>query len=294
MCLESLQKQSRECGADASTNAAKCTTGKPFLTLRRLPMTNLNARCQCRVATILLSICTTIVSLCTAKPSFAGVNATMCEAYASSADHATGLMKEIGGVASPSNPRYRTDAQGNSYHVSHTGWCSGARIESVADEEVGRLQDLYSKAEAKRIAMQGSRTPLPPDFARRTMCSQYVFDVAEGNSSNAGHGASCGYQGNRWGTNLSAHAAWCMSAKLEDIYNEERGRIDDIDHCDMCQEYAAAAKRDRDLAVTRRCSLSGPRWSTDPNVHVGWCMNALKSSVWKEQGDRTLEAGTCH
>jgi hypothetical protein len=265
-------------------------------------MTNIKANCQYRATTALFFACTFVFSLFAAKPSFAGVNNTMCEAYASSADHATGIMINLWGVAprnprgvaSPTNPRYRTDAQGNSFHTSHVGWCSGARIESAADQEVGRLRDLYAQADAKRIAMQGTNSPLPADFARQTMCSQYVFDVQEGNSANAGQGASCGFRGNRWGTDVNGHMAWCMNAKLEDVYNEERGRIYDVDHCDMCQEYAAAADRDRKVAESKHCQIPGPRWSRDPNVHVGWCMNALKSSVWKEQGDRAIEAGTCH
>lgn len=237
---------------------------------------------------LVLSGCTVILfALALTSASFAGVNPLTCEAYANSADHATALMGWD--EASTRNARYKTlsDNHGlgvQSDHASHAGWCSGAKIESLADQEVARLQDLNSRK------------------GRAAMCDQYVNDVKIGNGENRGRSddgnsppASCGYRGNRWGTDLNGHRDWCMSAKLEDVYSEERGRILDLDRCDACQDYANKARDDRNLATkTRGCrGLSGPRWSSDRNVHVGWCMNARYSSVWDEERARLQEAASC-
>ena len=225
--------------------------------------------------------------LLTAHTAVAGINTLTCEAYAASADRATSLMGWVEG--STKNARYKTMSDDRtqpirSDHISHVVWCAGARIESLANEEVARLQDLNGRR------------------GRDVMCDQYVNDVDIANRENAGRSdykngplAACGYRGNRWGGDLNAHRNWCKAAKLEDVYSEERGRILDVDRCDACQDYANQARDDRNLATkTRGCTdLKGPRWSNDRNVHVGWCMNARYSSVWDERSARMHEAVSC-
>jgi hypothetical protein len=192
------------------------------------------------------------------KPALAGVNPSMCEVYASSAD-----TKNVCGLGGP---------RWNSSHVQSTSWCSGARIESVADEAVGRLQDLNRCSHA-------------------AMCRQYARDAVAANHKNGEVG--CGFSGLRYGPNERDHENWCLGAKLEDVYNEERGRFYDMDHCTTCQVYEQKAESDWNTQNIRGCRLTGPRWSRDKKVHVGWCMNARLSSVIHEQGERALEAGTC-
>jgi hypothetical protein len=193
-----------------------------------------------------------------------GVNPEMCGLYTKSASTAkqivTGYSCKVGG------PRW------SSTDVESGVWCAGAKIESVADEAVGRLQDLNS-------------------CNHEAMCQQYANDVGNANQKNGSVG--CGFSGPRYNPNINDSKNWCLSAKPDEVYSEERERFSDMDHCTTCDDYANQAEQDWKKQNGKGCQLSGPRWSRDRRVHIDWCLHARLSSVMEEKTARTNEANSC-
>jgi hypothetical protein len=64
----------------------------------------------------------------------------------------------------------------------------------------------------------------------------------------------------------------------------------------FCQQYAQAAIAQVAAALAvGTCSpgAQGPRWSTNPQVHVNWCMAQSPQAVAKEAGLRTSFIHRC-
>lgn len=221
------------------------------------------------------------------------INPTMCAWYRNSAISDAAVMRngdiDQGGQSyavkhgQPKPIRKSTcSSAGDRYSpnaVVHDSWCASVdNIDKLADESIARLQQIngcYSN--------------------RSAMCFAYAKDAQAAHNTNASGpaGASCGYSGPRYNPDFAANYNWCMSAPLTDVYGEVRGRTTDMDRCNRCQEYALDAKAARDKATGRGCKLSGPRWSTNPQDHVGWCMSANLSSAVAAKNDRWHEALNC-
>lgn len=226
------------------------------------------------------------------------INNSMCSWYRDSALSATEAMTKGDLVHTPSGEYLSNDTLhgrpaptakpgcpkgGDRYStnlVVHASWCAAVNnIDKLADEAITRLQEI-----------NGCWSD------RSSMCVAYANDAERAKITNQGKsGASCRYSGARYTASFDDNYNWCMSAPLNDVYSEERGRITDMDRCNGCQDYADDVEAARTTAHRRGCDrkLIGPRWSTNRQDHVGWCMNANLSSQDAAKADRWHEANNC-
>jgi len=204
------------------------------------------------------------VYLCVSASTATAVNPGMCSYYRDTALSENNRNKQL--RCRPPSPRWSDNI------ASHAGWCSGARLESVANEAVARLQELNSCNHA-------------------AMCEQYADNADRASQRNGA--LRCGYGGARYTSTHDGHRNWCLGARQESVDAEVRARYDDLDRCTMCDQYASEAIRLNQLRITRRCRLEGPRWSSERAGHFGWCMSANLSSVVAEQNARAREAVDC-
>ncbi len=88
-------------------------------------------------------------------------------------------------------------------------------------------------------------------------------------------------------TNSASHFGWCMAADRSASIQSMQDRQSVARRCEVCQQYADAAVAQNvslvgsianvpfgNLPSACRVDLSSPRFSTDPNVHFNWCMDA--------------------
>jgi hypothetical protein len=84
----------------------------------------------------------------------------------------------------------------------------------------------------------------------------------------------CGYDLDhpQWSQNPEVHERWCRESLDESVDEENISRRNGVSRCETCRTYsdqALAAAADNEKLG---CGFTGPRWSTDPGVHYGWCM----------------------
>ena len=216
------------------------------------------------------SLTTTVVALCTvltAHNPVLAVNPEMCAFYADSAVDAQ-AWNHRSNCRIPDSPRFSSDK------AHHQTWCQSARIETVETETGDRLNELNG-------------------CNKNTMCESYASSAKQFADLNGS--LHCGFGGPRWNPDREAHKAYCMQTDKENSYSEARGRIADMDRCTTCDLYAKEALRYVNLRAISRCGKgAGPRWSTDRQVHFGWCMAARLSSLQPEQQARADEVLNCN
>ncbi|AJX15588.1 hypothetical protein [Burkholderia ubonensis] len=205
-------------------------------------------------------------SLCFYVGCAVAANDGMCQYYAQTAVSENNRNQRLS--CRLTGPRW------DSNPANHVGWCSGAKLESITNEAIGRLMQLNGCNHSEG------------------MCEQYVQDALAANELNKR--LQCRFSGPRYESTPQGHKSWCLGAKTESVADEIRGRYGDIDRCTTCDHYAAEAIRYNELSKARGCKFSGPRWSSEREGHFRWCMGARLSSVVQEQNKRAAEAVNCH
>lgn len=110
---------------------------------------------------------------------------------------------------------------------------------------------------------------------------------------------SCGFKGGEWNTDFQYHYSWCMGTHIENsptvpvfgytqyfipndhyIDEEQAKRDQAVKQCRAqltdeqiatCFAYSKRAEEQALWHLTHSCDREGPRWSTDPDLHFGWC-----------------------
>jgi hypothetical protein len=114
-----------------------------------------------------------------------------------------------------------------------------------------------------------------PGAARAADAKTYDAYVKEATAKAQGiRQLDCGFDGNdpRWNAEGSGHAAWCKTADNETVERERARRRGEIKLCQTCRIYAELAVAAAADNVKLKCGFEGPRWSSEPANHFGWCM----------------------
>jgi hypothetical protein len=84
----------------------------------------------------------------------------------------------------------------------------------------------------------------------------------------------CGYDLDhpQWSQDPEVHLRWCRASRDESVDEENINRRAGVSNCQTCRAYSDQALAAADVNEKLGCGFTGPRWSTDPNVHFGWCM----------------------
>ena len=119
----------------------------------------------------------------------------------------------------------------------------------------------------------------------------------------ANQAQECSFTGARWATDPNAHKSFCESSIKAGneaiVISEDQGRAKDLVACgNACENYrdnAVSAAKD---AITNRCSgLTGPRYSTDPNAHMQFCLGSKRAGnfqvIKSEETARNVAIDQC-
>jgi hypothetical protein len=149
---------------------------------------------------------------------------------------------------------------------------------------------------------------VPTFAADAKKCAAYVAEaVATANNVQA---RNCGFDPNhpQWSTDPNVHRRWCKDVKDSAVDWETQHRRGKAMQCRRCREYAEKALASVATAIKNGCTgLDGPRWSSDEQVHFGWCMGLkeitplfdkpLGYSSWaplvQEEKERDALVGDC-
>ena len=115
-------------------------------------------------------------------------------------------------------------------------------------------------------------------------CDRYVAQAISFEAQNAAK--SCKLEGPRWGSDRAGHARWCRESDQESVQKEMDERQFWINKCRQCVGYAGKAVAEGTDIRTKKCGYNedDPMWSTDPEVHRGWCMGS--SDEFDQQRDQ--------
>jgi hypothetical protein len=189
----------------------------------------------------------------------------LCETYA---DHA--ISEQSRNVALGcgfTGPRWNSD------RMPHLIWCLGALQQSVENEAMWRLHDLANCSHT-----EGG-------------CRQYANNaLADAQTNNA---FGCGFGGPRYTSTEQGHLSWCIGAQQDSVDGESVGRLRDMDLCRTCNEYAGKAVSANQQNIALGCGFGGPRWNSDRQGHMPWCMGAQAQSRRNEEDARNNDLLHC-
>jgi hypothetical protein len=161
-------------------------------------------------------------------------------------------------------------------------------------------------------------TPQPPS-PDQGRCDQYARTAVAQSQRNVYEG--CGFGGPRWILEYDPHYQWCLQMPqfLADLETMERDRALTQDCAralpppqpgpaplpppgqpsppppaprpppgdfNRCQQYAQTAVAQNQRNVQMRCGFTGPRWSSDLQLHHQWCMGVPRASADAETSAR--------
>ena len=216
------------------------------------------------VAVLMMIAVTAFLGLAGALPARAA-SPGFCETYA---DHAISEQS-----ANQSLNCQLTGPRWNSDRMPHLTWCLLAQQQSGENEAVWRLHDLGN------CSLQGA-------------CDQYAKNaIADNNAQNA---LGCRFDGPRWNSTFEGHASWCRAARWSSVDGEVVGRLRDMDLCRTCAEYAGKAVDANRQNIAHNCGYTGPRWNSDPQGHIPWCLGARMESRASEEGARANDLAACY
>jgi len=205
----------------------------------------------------------TLVALGGVRPARAA-SPGFCETYADHAISEQSANESLG--CRFGGPRWNSD------RMPHLTWCLLARQESGESEALGRLHDLGN------CSLAGA-------------CDQYAKTaLADNDAQNA---LGCHFGGPRWSSTFEGHSGWCRAARWSSVDGEVIGRLRDMDLCRTCAEYAGNAVAANQQNIARGCGYTGPRWNSDPQGHIPWCLGARMESRASEEGARTNDLARC-
>jgi hypothetical protein len=106
------------------------------------------------------------------------------------------------------------------------------------------------------------------------VCEAYVAEAME--AAQKVRDMQCGYDLDhpQWMQDPDVHRRWCRESRDESVDEENISRRAKVSRCTICRGYTNQALAAADVNEKLACGFTGPRWSTDPNVHFGWCMAA--------------------
>jgi hypothetical protein len=106
---------------------------------------------------------------------------------------------------------------------------------------------------------------------------------------------ACKLEGPRWGSDRAGHARWCRESSQESVQKEMDERQFWINKCRQCVGYAGKAVAEATDIRTKKCGYNedDPMWSTDPEVHRGWCMGSSDESINNEIKARAGGTSSC-
>jgi len=217
-------------------------------------------RCAARVMIAVVGL----IGLAGPRPAQAA-SPGFCETYA---DHAISEQSANGSLrCNFIGPRWNSD------RMPHLTWCLLAKQETGESEALGRLHDLGN------CSLAGA-------------CDQYAKTaIADNNTQNS---LGCHFGGPRWTSTFDGHASWCRAATWSSVDGEVVGRLRDMDLCRTCAEYAGKAVDANRQNIAHNCGFSGPRWNSDPQGHIPWCLGARMESRAAEEGARANDLYNCY
>jgi hypothetical protein len=137
--------------------------------------------------------------------------------------------------------------------------------------------------------------------AQALTCDQYVQAAVD--NANANDRFECFFTGPRWTKDAKAHKDFCegnqKAGKMAIVLAEHQGRINDLNACgSACEPYADSATSRATDAQTKHCpGLTGPRYTTNRNEHLTFCMNNKRAHnfaiIWSEQEARNSALDKC-
>ena len=124
-------------------------------------------------------------------------------------------------------------------------------------------------------------------------CDRYVTQAISFEAQNAAK--SCKLEGPRWGSDRAGHARWCRESSQESVQKEMDERQFWINKCRQCVGYAGKAVAEATDIRTKKCGYNegDPMWSTNSEVHRGWCMGSSDKSINNEIKARAGGTSSC-
>lgn len=115
-------------------------------------------------------------------------------------------------------------------------------------------------------------------------CRDYATRAVSQNDENLRR--RCGFAGERWQSNRTAHFEWCLGVREADRVAENRTREDQLTRCraggedveeQACRDYAQEAVDAARQNIRLACGQDGDRWSTVYTRHYNWCRTATRA-----------------
>ena len=126
-------------------------------------------------------------------------------------------------------------------------------------------------------------------------CTQYAADAV-----NAAQSLTQCYPPDRsdpfWSTNYDTHFRWCLSANDDSVNDQWQYRKQLMANCSFCLDYANKAVADAEKNIAESCGFTGPRWQTDLQGHLNWCLgdaSAYGVQTTNEELARENQLATC-
>ncbi|MEE9589410.1 MAG: PAN domain-containing protein [Hyphomicrobiaceae bacterium] len=113
---------------------------------------------------------------------------------------------------------------------------------------------------------------------RQAYCADYARQAIESQDENLVR--RCGFKGDRWGSNYSAHYRWCLRVDRNAAAGEMQTRARMVQQCNQfagdqrsarCDHYARVAVQQSKSAQEARCGYSGARWRASYDYHLDVC-----------------------
>lgn len=187
-----------------------------------------------------------------------------------------GAYAEATNTEQESNLHYQCGNFGASWSTNrkaHYDWCREARQGSSEEQAVYRLRRLRA-------------------CSIDALCSTYAQIAVH--EDRIREGMHCPLSGPRWLSNQRAHYDFCTRAPQGAIENEALARMNDLQNCRRCVDYAnRAVSSNINYNLPWRCGGTPPRWSSDFTHHFSWCWGAKSESTDSEESSRRDDLKNC-